>query len=72
MCECRNSLVDGAFFVPSLTFSKRYKRSDGKGDSSAFFGKNDSPELQIVCRKAYEYLNEKKSGQKSESEAAGS
>ena len=48
---------DGTFTVEVVRFSRRYKNSEGKWRSSASFRKNDLPKLEVVCRKAYEFLN---------------
>ncbi|MBW2124006.1 MAG: hypothetical protein JRH07_19475 [Deltaproteobacteria bacterium] len=49
----------GTFLAKSVTFSRRYKRSDGEWDSTSSFKKNDLPRLEVVCRRAYEFLNER-------------
>jgi hypothetical protein len=62
---------EGAFTVESVGFSKRYKRNDGSWDSTNSFRKNDLPKIQLVCQKAYEYLNERRTDQEPGSEPAG-
>jgi hypothetical protein len=47
------------FLVESVTFNRRYRKSSGEWDSTKSFGRNDLPRLEVVCRKAYEFLNEK-------------
>lgn len=57
--ENEQTANDGTFTVKSVTFSRRYKKSDGEWDSTSSFRKNDLPKLQVVCQQAYEYLNAK-------------
>jgi hypothetical protein len=59
---------DGTFTVESVTFSRRYKKNDGQWDSTSSFRKNDLPKLEVVCRKAYEFLNTKETKQEPEVE----
>lgn len=57
--ENEQATNDGTFTVESVTFSRRYKKSDGEWDSTSSFRKNDLPKLQVVCQQAYEFLNAK-------------
>jgi len=57
--ENEQTANDGAFTVESVSFSRRYRKSDGEWDSAASFCKNDLPKLQVVCQQAYEFLNAK-------------
>ena len=66
-CGCVEGLVwenertvgNRRFTVASVTFSRRYKKSNGDWDSTTSFGRNDLPKLKIVCDRAYKYLNTK-------------
>jgi hypothetical protein len=61
--------ADGrTFTVESVTFSRRYKKNDGSWDSSSSFRPNDLPKLQVVCVRAYEYLNAKEPDRESETQ----
>ncbi len=60
--ENEQTANDRTFTVESVTFSRRYKKSDGEWDSASSFRKNDLPKLQVVCQRAYEYLNAKGPG----------
>lgn len=57
--ENEQATNDGTFTVESVTFSRRYRKSDGEWDSTSSFRKNDLPKLQVVCQQAYEFLNAK-------------
>jgi len=56
----------GPFVVKSVSFDRSYKKSDGKWDSSPYFRKNDLPKLEVVCRKAFEFLNKRQKEQEPE------
>lgn len=58
--QCERESGTGAFLAEFVTFSKRYKKSDGQWDSTCSFRKNDLPKLEVVLRQAYEFLNAKK------------
>ncbi len=49
----------GTFVAESVTFSRRYRRSNGTWSTARSFGKNDLPRLAVVCQKAYVFLNER-------------
>jgi len=57
--ENEQTTSDETFTIESVTFSRRYKKNDGQWDSTSSFRRNDLPKLEVVCRKAYEYLNER-------------
>lgn len=77
-CGCVEGLVweneravgDRRFTVASVTFSRRYKKSNGDWDSSNSFGRNDLPKLAIVCDEAYRYLSKKGPDEETEATSA--
>ena len=68
--ENEQTTSDGTFTIESVTFSRRYRKSDGQWDSVSSFRKNDLPKLEVVCRKAYEFLNTKETEQELKTEGA--
>lgn len=69
--ENEQTTSDGTFTVESVTFSRRYRKSDGQWDSVSSFRKNDLPKLEVVCRKAYEFLNAKRTKDDPETASPG-
>jgi len=69
--ENEQTANDGTFTVESVTFSRRYRKSDGEWDSTSSFRKNDLPKIEIVCRKAYEFLNAKRTKKGPETALSG-
>jgi hypothetical protein len=62
---------EGIFRAESITFSRRYKKSDGQWDSTGVFRKNDLPKLEVVLRQVYEFLNTKEIQQESKGKSSG-
>jgi len=66
--ENQRKVDNRTFTVESVTLTRRFINGEGEWDSSSSFGKNDIPKIQVVCQRAYEFMNASESEEEAETQ----